>query len=948
MDDWRDTVKEKILSHRLAIVTVIMAAFMIILIFRLFTLQIVRGADYQDNYNLKIEKTETIRASRGNIYDRNGVLLAYNELAYAITIEDSGTYSGRKEKNKKLNAELASLIENIEKCGDSIDNDFGILYNPKYGYSFKNTGTSLQRFKADVFGYASINDLKFNSVIGVNESEATADQIMEYLYGSERYNISDEYPENLRYEIAVVRYNMGLNSYQKYIATTVSSNVNDYTVAYVEENLSDLIGVSVEQQPVRTYNDAEAFSNIIGYTGKISSEEYEEYSKESDDYALTDTVGKVGIEQYMNSYLAGKKGERTVYVDSVGNLIDVTSETAPVSGGNVYLSIDRDLQVETYKLLEAEIAGILYSKIENIREYKPDENSSSTNIVIPIYEVYYALINNNLINRDHFDAEDASTIEKEVKGEFLNKKKRVYSELRSQLLTSSGIVYSELPEEYQEYTTYFVKKLRTDEILNSESASVDDEMQAAWTSESLSARDYLYYAIEQNWIDITKITEQGQYVDMDEIYASLIDYILDDLESDDTFEKMMYHYAILEDSITGTQLCQILYEQGILPQDHDSMEALASGTITAYSFLKDKIKNLEITPGQLALDPCSGSSVVIDVNTGEVLACVTYPGYDNNRLSSADNDYFLYLNINNSKPLYNYATQQRTAPGSTFKLCTATAGLAEGVIDPATIITCTGQYENVSNQPKCWIYPSSHGDESLEEAIRDSCNYYFYEVGYRLAGAGIYSDKRGIERLDKYASAFGLDKPTGIEIEEYTSNLADEYPVMAAIGQSNHNITTIALARYAAALANHGTVYDLTLIDHVTDCDNNTIEESSPTVYNKVDALDEYGWSLLNNGMRMVVENNDAFKDFPIEMAGKTGTAQEVKTRADHILFIGYAPYNNPRIAVATRIAHGYASTNAADLSKNIVGLYYDVDSSKSLLDKGAIMGVSTSTVRTD
>ena len=947
MDDWRDTLKDKILSHRLAIVTVIMSVFMLVLILRLFVLQIVRGSDYQENYNLKIEKIETINASRGNIYDRNGVLLAYNELAYAITIEDSGTYTNRKEKNKLLNAELATLIDNIEKCGDSIDNDFGILYSAKNGYTFKHQGTALQRFRADVFGYVSPSDLKYNPDLGFNEAEATPDQIMGYLYGSDRYNVSEDYPENLRYEIVVVRYNMGLNSYQKYIATTVASNVNDYTVAYVEENMADLIGVAVEQQPVRTYIDAEAFSNIIGYTGKISTEEYEEYSKESDDYALTDTVGKVGIEQYMNSVLAGKKGERVVYVDSVGNLIDVTSETSPVSGGNVYLSIDRDLQVQTYKLLEAEIAGILYSKIENIREYKPSENSSSSNIVIPIYEVYYALINNNLIDREHFESDEATANEKEVLRGFQQKKKSVSSELKNELL-SSNLIYSELPEEYQEYTTYFVKKLRSDGILNSEGAAHDDEIQEAWSSENLSVRDYLYHALEQNWIDITKITETGQYVDTDEIYESLVDYIIDDLGSDDTFEKMLYHYAILEDIITGTQLSLILYDQGILPEDHETVMALSEGTVTAYTFLKDKIKSLEITPAQLALDPCSGSSVVMDVNTGELLACVTYPGYDNNRLSSADNDYFLYLNINNSKPLYNYATQQRTAPGSTFKLCTATAGIAEGVIDPSTEIICTGQYMNVSNEPKCWIYPGSHGEETLEEAIRDSCNYYFYEVGYRLAGSSIYSDKRGIERLDKYAKEYGLDEPTGVEIEEYTSSLADEYPVMAAIGQSNHNITTVALARYCAALANHGTVYNLTLLDHVTDADGNTVENYGPTVYNKVDALDAYGWSLLNTGMRMVVENNDAFKGFPVEMAGKTGTAQEVSTRADHILFIGYAPYTNPKIAVATRIAHGYASTNAADLSKNIVGLYYNVDSSKALLDGGAIMGVSTSTVRTD
>ncbi|MBO6215613.1 MAG: peptidoglycan glycosyltransferase, partial [Lachnospiraceae bacterium] len=503
------------------------------------------------------------------------------------------------------------------------------------------------------------------------------------------------------------------------------------------------------------------------------------------------------------------------------------------------------------------------------------------------------------------------------------------------------------PEEYQEYTTYFVKMLRSNEILSSENVE-DDEYHAAWTNESLSARDYLYHAIEQNWIDITKITEQGKYVDTDEIYRSLVDYIISVLENDENFEKMVYHYAILDDTITGNELCLILFDQEVLPPDDVTKAGLSDGSIGAYSFLKEKIKNLEITPGQLALDPCAGSCVVMDVDTGEVLACVSYPGYDNNRLSHTDNNYFAYLNLNSARPLYNYATQQRTAPGSTFKLCTSVAGIAEGVIDPTTEIQDLGKFDKVSNEPRCWIYPGNHGLINMEEAIQVSCNYYFYEVGYRLSGSTNYSDARGIEKLTKYAQGFGLHENTGVEIEEYTSTLADEYPVMAAIGQSNHNITTISLARYVAAVANHGTVYNLTLLDHVTDSNDNVIETYSPTVYNQVDVLDEYEWNTINNGMHMVTENMDAFKDFPIEIAGKTGTAQEVSNRPDHALFVGYAPYDNPKIAIASRIAYGYASTNVADMSKNVIGLYYNVDSSTQLLGTGAITNVSTSTVRTD
>lgn len=147
-----------------------------------------------------------------------------------------------------------------------------------------------------------------------------------------------------------------------------------------------------------------------------------------------------------------------------------------------------------------------------------------------------------------------------------------------------------------------------------------------------------------------------------------------------------------------------------------------------------KIYNIEITPAQLALEPCIGSCVVTDEKTGEIRAMVSYPGYDSNKLANGvDSEYFASLQHDKSSPLLNYATQQKTAPGSTFKLVSATAGLAENVITTSDQIRCTGIYNDISNKPKCWIYPGSHGLDNVFEAIRDSCNVFFYTVGNRLA-----------------------------------------------------------------------------------------------------------------------------------------------------------------------------------------------------------------------
>ena len=169
--------------------------------------------------------------------------------------------------------------------------------------------------------------------------------------------------------------------------------------------------------------------------------------------------------------------------------------------------------------------------------------------------------------------------------------------------------------------------------------------------------------------------------------------------------------------------------------------------------------------------------MITNVKTGELLALVSYPGYDNNRLANTmDSKYWESLRGDRSNPLYNYATQERTAPGSTFKMVSATAGFAEGVIDTETEILDESRFTRLEEKgPTCWINPSSHGIINLSEAIRDSCNYYFYETGYRLSLNGmVYNEKKGIAAIQKYASLFGLDDTVGIEIPESEPQVADE------------------------------------------------------------------------------------------------------------------------------------------------------------------------------
>ena len=287
------------------------------LIYTIFQLQIVHGEEYYNNFQLSITRERTIIPTRGNILDRNGNLLAYNELAYSVTIED--VYESGRGKNAKLNATILSLIKMIEKSGDQIISDFNIVLDSNGNYQFSVEGTQRLRFLADIYGYPTIDELL------EKEKNATADEVIDYLCGtsaSSRYGIGnymdpddsdsfvpgDGYTKEEVLKIITIRYAMSANNYQKYIATTVANNVSEKTVAVVMENADVLEGVSIAEGTIRKYNDSIYFSQIIGYTGKIDQEELKVLQEENDAYDLNDTVGKSGIEASMETELQGIKG----------------------------------------------------------------------------------------------------------------------------------------------------------------------------------------------------------------------------------------------------------------------------------------------------------------------------------------------------------------------------------------------------------------------------------------------------------------------------------------------------------------------------------------------------------------------------------------------------------------------------------------------------------------
>ena len=923
---------QQFFKSRLYVLSAVMLLMFSMILIRVFALQIVNGREYQENFVMRIEKTLSKEATRGNIRDRNGNILAYNDLAYSVTISDSGSYSGKSEKNRVLNAQLAQIVQMLDKNDERLYNSFQIRLDDDGTYRYNVDGRQLERFLADVFGKSSYDALKYNDEYGFNEATATAEQVMHYLtHDKNWFQVDESYDKKTTYGIVVVRYAMRSTTYSRYKTTTIAQDVSDKTVAYVNEHIDEFIGISIEESTIRKYNDSEYFASIIGYTGKISDSEYEEFSAINDTYTIDDTIGKAGLEQYYESYLRGVNGQQVVYVDTVGRIQEIVSNEDPIAGSDVFLTIDRDLQIATYKLLEQEIAGIVYSNIRS-------GNISMT-------DVYFALINNNVVDIAQFDDEDATETEQLVYQNFLVQQREAIQLLNSQLYAKNPIVNNNMTEELLDYVTYVINLLKNERILITSRIDMNDPVYIQWKNGQLSPKDYLMHCISKQWIDISALDVDSKYADTSESYDALWKFISKRAQTDKAFAKYVYKYMVPKGEVTGQQLCLILFEQGVLDYDDDTYAKIANGRIVASGFIMEKINNIEITPAQLALDPCTGSSIVTDVNTGEILALVSYPGYDNNKLANGvDAAYYAKLNEDLSNPQWNYATQERTAPGSTFKMLTATAGLSENVISTSTEIQCTGVFTEVDNRPECWIYPSgTHGFDNISEAIRDSCNLYFYTTGYDLStkDTGVYNDANGIAYIQEYASIFGLDEKTGLEIAESQSSIATEYPVMAAIGQSNNNITTAALSRYVTAVST-GKLYDYQLMNKVIDCEGNVILSYEPQYENVSSVLSSEQWRSIRYGMNLVCQNNSSFRNFSVPVAGKTGTAQQVSTRPNHALFVGYAPYDNPEISIATRIAYGYTSSNAAAVSKNILSVYFEEDTLENILDKKA-SGVNSS-----
>ena len=327
--------------------------------------------------------------------------------------------------------------------------------------------------------------------------------------------------------------------------------------------------------------------------------------------------------------------------------------------------------------------------------------------------------------------------------------------------------------------------------------------------------------------------------------------------------------------------------------------------------------------------------VVLDVDTAEVLTCASYPTYDITRYNA---DYNQYAS-DPTKPLLNRALQGLYAPGSTFKMVTAVAGLETGIIEPDTEIEDLGRYTYWSSpQPMCWIYwqrGTTHGWINVSEAIEVSCNYFFYEVGREV----------GIDVLVDYATRFGLGQYTGIELyeekgvmasPEFTESLGGTWyegsVLSVAIGQESSQFTPVQLANYIATLVNGGTRNAVHLLKEVKSGDFSQVEYTyEPQVLGTIE-IETENLQAVKAGMLALTTQGSVsqhFRDLPFQAGGKTGSAQVDDQTDANAIFVCFAPYDDPEVALALVVERGGSGSELGAMAADILSYYFSVQETR-------------------
>ena len=475
--------------------------------------------------------------------------------------------------------------------------------------------------------------------------------------------------------------------------------------------------------------------------------------------------------------------------------------------------------------------------------------------------------------------------------------------------------------------------------------------------ETKAARTYLAGSMAAHVIGYTGKIKEEEYK------ANKDDYDIDDIIGKTGIEYVFEKYLKGTDGEKQKEMAV----DGTITGEYVSKNAIAGSDVvltidsnlqkTTEESLESCINKIKNGGFSQRYDAQGGAAVVMNVNTGEVLATASYPTYEPQWfVGGISQENWAYLRDDTRHPQLNKAIQSTYAPGSTFKMVTAIAGLETGVITTKEKINDTGIYKKYNSEWKCWYYTSyhrGHGYQNVTQALQHSCNYFFYETG----------DRMGIDNLSKYALHFGLGNKTGIELPNEKSGAAaskETYAKIrngatmgpgdtlnASIGQGDNNFTPMQIAKYISSIANGGTVVNPTIIKSVLNSDGTEVSKDEIRKYTNeklgiVDTDDgitisDESIEVAKEGMRMAASEAggtayNIFKNFNIEVAGKTGSAEAGKDSNGNDLvnawFVCFAPFDNPEVAVVVMIENGGHGNYAAEVARDVLIQYFGMNES--------------------
>ncbi|MEA4816605.1 MAG: penicillin-binding transpeptidase domain-containing protein [Lachnospiraceae bacterium] len=925
-----ETYLERILEFiksRLFVLLVTAVFLFIVLVVRLYNLQILEGALHNQELTASISRTLSLPASRGNIYDAYGRPLAVNEPTFSVKI-DSSIKIDLKNKNSMLYNIVSRLSQNGELSKDSLP-----ISSAPYEFTF--TGETAQA-----------DEKKFKTKIGLSKKELkmTAPEVMAYL--EEKFEIPEGTPENIKRNIIY------LGLYQDNQNIMLLSLIN--LLNENKETITDELPLTTSSPLAFSFgentNREASWKKEIGI-----NEEKEGYTSALESYKFL--IDKFNIPDNL-SYDIQRSLASLDYLIYTGRFkkyqpltvsLNISDETVASleekQSDYPGVIIDTDSlrkypEGEYFSHIVGYIRKISDTEYEELKDYK-DENGNQ------LYSI------SDIVGKSGIEkvAElELNGVDGEMQVEVDSLGTRIsYTQTKESI--SGSDIYLTLDRDLQEFCFNTLEKTLKDIIIYKMTSAKEEEY-------PISISEFFSSMVNNGGISSSKIynSKGGVQLEIKEYMDGKINF-----SADSENFKSLYKAALMNEIEKGNiaygKLILVLYEQGKITLDGYDLESIPHFSEKACSNLMiEKLESGEIRPMDTGLDPCTGSVVVSDINTGDILSMVTYPSYDTNEfVNNFNTEYYNSIQEQTvTTPFINRPIYEKKAPGSTLKMVTAVAALETGVITPSTRILDKGTFmEAGTPYPKCWIGNGygSHGNINVSEAIEVSCNYFFYEAAYRM-NHGKANSFEAISTLNDYMAAFGLNSLSGIELtEERKPDMAtpsykessikainpnatetqtrwtDGDTVRAAIGQSVNNYAPIHMNRYVATLANGGTLYKMHVINAIKDSLTGNLSYTKTEKENILE-ISQSTLDAVYSGMYKVTTGESGtlrniFADFPVHVAAKSGTAQENLERSSHTWFVGFAPYENPQISVTVMIPFAEVSGSpAAKIAKEIIAEY--------------------------